>query len=219
MEACPSYKPWHDKQTHQTFLKGDSGKCLHYYFYFVDRELGLCYLRVPTWAPFRLQFYFNGHNALCAALGKRKIEASMLDNAFARLGDWDKAQKLADAVDVKKLHRKLADIFNVVRSRSNGPRGDSSRYSPAKVLGSARPRFSVKTMSVALSVNEPFSSVPPAKATEPSSRRTEDGSPPSAIFGPRSSVVCSPSCGLAVTFFKTMLFFASVTVPRTSCSG
>jgi hypothetical protein len=31
-------------------------KCLHYCFYFIDEEFGLCYLRVPTWAPFRLQF-------------------------------------------------------------------------------------------------------------------------------------------------------------------
>ena len=35
MEACDAYKPWHDKQTHKTFVKRDSGKCLHYYFYFM----------------------------------------------------------------------------------------------------------------------------------------------------------------------------------------
>ena len=61
METCPTYKPWHDKPTHQTYLKPDTGKCLHYYFYFIDEQLGLCYLRVPTWCPFRLPFYFNGH--------------------------------------------------------------------------------------------------------------------------------------------------------------
>ena len=60
MEACDAYKPWHDKQTHKTFMRPDSGKCLHYYFYFMDAKLGLIYLRVPTWAPFRLQFYCNG---------------------------------------------------------------------------------------------------------------------------------------------------------------
>jgi hypothetical protein len=27
MEACDSYKPWHDKRTHRTFLRPDSGKC------------------------------------------------------------------------------------------------------------------------------------------------------------------------------------------------
>jgi len=68
MEPCPSYQPWHDKRTHQTYLKGKEAKCLHYYFYFIHPDLGLCYLRVPTWAPFRLQFYFNGHNALARAL-------------------------------------------------------------------------------------------------------------------------------------------------------
>ena len=45
MEPCPSYKPWHDKKTHKTFLKPTDGKCLHYYFYFILEDLGLCYLR------------------------------------------------------------------------------------------------------------------------------------------------------------------------------
>ena len=35
MESCMTYKPWHDKQTGNTFLKYDSSKCLHYYFYFI----------------------------------------------------------------------------------------------------------------------------------------------------------------------------------------
>jgi hypothetical protein len=65
MEPCPSYKPWHNKKTHQTYLKYTDGKCLHYYFYFIDDDLGLCYVRVPTWCPFRLQIYFNGHVKIC----------------------------------------------------------------------------------------------------------------------------------------------------------
>ena len=78
MEACPSYRPWYDKQTGKTFLKPTSGKCLHYYFYFIDKDLGLCYLRVPTWCPFRLQFYFNGHNwlALNQALSHQRSAIS-----------------------------------------------------------------------------------------------------------------------------------------------
>ena len=50
MEACDSYRPWHDKATGKTFVRPDSGKCLHYYFYFIDAAFGLVYLRVPTWA-------------------------------------------------------------------------------------------------------------------------------------------------------------------------
>lgn len=107
MESCASYKPWHDKRTGQTFLKPDSGKCLHYYFYFIDPALGLCYLRVPTWAPFRLQFYCNGHNLLATKLAERGIGYQLMDNAFVEIADFARAQKLADELHVRMLHRAL----------------------------------------------------------------------------------------------------------------
>lgn len=107
METCASYKPWHDKQTHRTFLKPDSGKCLHYDFYFIDEEFGLCYLRVPTWCPFRLQFYFNGHNLLASKLAKARIGYRLIDNAFSQISDYETAQKLAGEFTIAGLHRAL----------------------------------------------------------------------------------------------------------------
>jgi len=107
MEGCPTYKPWHDKKTHHTFLKYAKAQCLHYYFYFIDPELGLCYLRVPTWAPFRLQFYFNGHNALAAMLAKKGVGYRLLDNAFVQCDDWNVAQLLADRIKPNKIKRIL----------------------------------------------------------------------------------------------------------------
>jgi hypothetical protein len=107
MEACDAYKPWHDKQTHKTYLRPDSGKCLHYYFYFMDAGLGLIYLRVPTWAPFRLQFYCNGHSWLARQLTAAGIGFTMADNAFVRIDDWQRAQELADAFSPDLLHRVL----------------------------------------------------------------------------------------------------------------
>ena len=57
------------RQIHRrTGVKSKSGKCLHYYFYFLDPELGLTYVRVPTWAPYRLRVYFNGHHWLASRL-------------------------------------------------------------------------------------------------------------------------------------------------------
>ena len=114
MESCGSYKPWHDKQSGKTFLKPDSGRCLHYYFYFIDPELGLCYLRVPTWCPFRLQFYFNGHNQLAAKLRERGLGYQLLDNAFVDIDDWELAQKMSDDWRVGDLHKALdrfAEMF------------------------------------------------------------------------------------------------------------
>jgi hypothetical protein len=45
MESKPSCQPWHDKATGKTYLRGDTGKCLPYYFCFIDEVLCLCYLR------------------------------------------------------------------------------------------------------------------------------------------------------------------------------
>lgn len=36
IELCSSYRPWHDKRTGMTYLRGDGGKCVYYYFYFID---------------------------------------------------------------------------------------------------------------------------------------------------------------------------------------
>ncbi len=107
MEACTAYMPWHDKQTHKTFVKTKQGKCLHYYFYFIDEELGLCYLRVPTWCPFRLQFYCNGHNWLASHLRRHGIGYVQHDNAFLEIDDFERANELAAALDVAHLHAKL----------------------------------------------------------------------------------------------------------------
>ena len=104
MEACDAYQPWHDKRTHRTFLRPDSGKCLHYYFYFIDAELGLIYLRVPTWCPFRLQFYCNSHNWLARRLAAAGIGFTMADNVFAKPDDWPRAQALADTLSPDALH-------------------------------------------------------------------------------------------------------------------
>jgi hypothetical protein len=110
LEPCTTYQPWFNKQTKQAYLRPDDGKCLHYYFYFIDEELGLCYVRVPTWCPFRLQFYGNGHNWLARQLDRKKIRYTLLDNAFLAIEDWAAAQKLADSWDASFLHRKL-DAF------------------------------------------------------------------------------------------------------------
>lgn len=110
MESCSTYKPWYDKTTGKTSLHGGEGRCLHYYFYFVDSELGLCYLRVPTWAPFRLQFYFNGHNLLARQLSQEGIGYRLVDNLFVEIEDFSRAQELADSLRTETLHRILDRI-------------------------------------------------------------------------------------------------------------
>ena len=107
MESCPSFKPWYDKASGKTSLRATEAKCLHYYFYFIDKDWGLCYLRIPTWAPFRLQFYFNGHNWLARRLQKAGVGYRLVDNVFLEIEDFATAQGLADGLRVEELHRRL----------------------------------------------------------------------------------------------------------------
>ncbi len=105
-------------------LIAEPGHCLHYYFYFIDELLGLCYLRVPTWAPFQLQFYFNGHNLLANQLSKAAIEFQQEGNVFVNIADFDRAQKKADQLPIRTL-RKLLKKYTlqfcpVIRHFSSG---------------------------------------------------------------------------------------------------
>jgi hypothetical protein len=122
MEACGSYRPWHDKQSGKTFLKGSQSKCLHYYFYFIDPYLGYGYVRVPTWCPFKLQVYINGHHILANELDKQGMNYSMIDNTFDYIEDYSKAQEICDNIDIKKIHERLdylAKIYCPVYSSFN----------------------------------------------------------------------------------------------------
>ena len=79
----------------------------------MDEDLGLCYLRVPTWCPFRLQFYFNGHAWLAAKLKEKTIRFEMMDNAFAHIADYKVANQLANELDADSLHQRLNALANL----------------------------------------------------------------------------------------------------------
>jgi hypothetical protein len=107
MEACSCYEYRYDKPSGRSFLSGRTAKCQHYYVYLLHEEFGLCYLRIPTWCPFRLQFYCNGHAWLAHRLQEEGIGFTLLDNAFVNIADWERAQALADAFPIERLHREL----------------------------------------------------------------------------------------------------------------
>ena len=110
MESCTTFKPWHDKTTGQTGVKLAPGKCATYYFYLIDEELGLMYVRVPTWLPCRLQIYFNAHHWLAQQLRQAGIAFRMEDNAFVEIADWPRAQELAESFQVARWERKFHEM-------------------------------------------------------------------------------------------------------------
>jgi hypothetical protein len=107
MERCGTYRPRFNRERGHMELRPDEGRCLHYYFYVIDELLGLIYFRVPTWAPFRAQVYFNGHNWLANQLRAQGQTVRTEDNAIVSVSDWATAQKVADAFDVTALQERL----------------------------------------------------------------------------------------------------------------
>ena len=107
MERCSCFKVGKNYKTGFLQLQWSIGKCLHYYIYFIDEEFGLCYMRIPTWAPCRLQVYLNGHNWLARQMQKAGIDFSELDNCFVDISDYEKAQEIADSFDPQRLHECL----------------------------------------------------------------------------------------------------------------
>ena len=53
LERCDTYRI---QKGERWSLRPDSGKCLHYYFYFIDPQWGLGFVRLPTWARFECRF-------------------------------------------------------------------------------------------------------------------------------------------------------------------
>lgn len=107
MENCDGYKTSWDDTTYTGDVHFRSSKCLHYYVYFLDRYLGLCFLRIPTWLPCKLQVYFNGHDLLACKLRKNRIGYTLQDNVFTHISNFKKAQKLSDSIRAKDLHKWL----------------------------------------------------------------------------------------------------------------
>ena len=62
---------------------------------------------MPTWCPFRLQFYFNGHNRLATGLDKAGLEYELVDKPSVAIADFEKAQQLAEGLDARELHHML----------------------------------------------------------------------------------------------------------------
>lgn len=66
------------------------------YYYFLDAEFGLMYVRLQTWFPFTIQVYVNGHDWLARQMLHKRLGFVQRDNAFTQLDDPVQAQRLAD---------------------------------------------------------------------------------------------------------------------------
>ncbi len=114
VEPCLSYGLFRNRQQRTLDVQRLRRKCLHYYFYWLHPALGLCHLRLQTWAPFSVQVCLNGRERLARQLIAARIAHQKRDNCFVWIADVAVAQKLADA----QLETRWEDLLDGLRDQA-----------------------------------------------------------------------------------------------------
>jgi len=96
VEPCWSYQVVRNREKKQLELRGGPSKCLHLYFYFLDRVLGLMHLRLQTWFPFTIHLCLNGREWLSRQLDAKGISYVRRANCLVDVEDFAAAQRLLD---------------------------------------------------------------------------------------------------------------------------
>lgn len=115
VEPCVTYAVQRNRATKTIQVVPAQRKCLHLYFYFIDREFGLMHVRLQTWAPFTMQVCLNGREYLARCLKKAGIHFEQSDNCFRRIDDLPRAQTMLDRL----TQRRWGSFLNALARRVN----------------------------------------------------------------------------------------------------
>lgn len=107
VEPCQSYTVRRNRRMKQLELVLQERKCLHVYFYLLDREFGFMHVRLQTWFPFCIQVCVNGREWLAGRLDKAGIGYQKQDNCFVSLEDFGRAQGIFDAFRERQWFKTL----------------------------------------------------------------------------------------------------------------
>jgi hypothetical protein len=109
VEPCMSFAIRRDHGGAFRFVSQER-KCLHLYFYYLDREFGLMHVRLMTWLPFAIQVCLNGREYLARRMEAAGIVFEQRDNCFVRIDDLPRAQKMMDELIDRKWERFLGAL-------------------------------------------------------------------------------------------------------------
>jgi hypothetical protein len=109
VEPCMSFSIRRNEQGSFRFMSQER-KCLHLYFYYLDRQFGLMHVRLMTWLPFGIQVCLNGREYLARRMDGAGIGYEQRDNCFARIDDLPRAQVMMDELITRKWERLLGAL-------------------------------------------------------------------------------------------------------------
>jgi len=123
VEPCTTYAVQRDRASRTIRVVSAQRKCVHLYFYFVDREFGLMHVRLQTWVPFNLQVCVNGREYLAGCMHKAGMRFEQRDNCFVRIDDLSRAQQMLDRLTKRRWQNflnRLARRVNPLLDRTYG---------------------------------------------------------------------------------------------------
>jgi hypothetical protein len=85
-----------------------------YYFYILDRDFGLCFIKFSSYPPFNVRVWLNGHEWAKRQLDHRGIAYEDLDNGFLSCADPARLQRTCDSLrpeDIDAFFRKWLRIL------------------------------------------------------------------------------------------------------------
>ena len=115
VEPCGTFTVRGNRETQRLEVVRENRKCLHFYFYYLDREFGFMHVRLQSWFPFTLQVYINGREWLARQLDQRGIAYQRYDNKLTQLADLGTAQALCE----KFAHRQWPRILDALARAVN----------------------------------------------------------------------------------------------------
>lgn len=119
VECCWSYEVGPNRAEKKLELRGKPSKCLHYYHYFMDPEVGLTYVRLQTWFPFTVHMGMNGREWLARQMDKIGLAYRRRDNCFTWIEDWQRAQQLMN----EQLRTDWPGLLNRLLGQANSALG------------------------------------------------------------------------------------------------
>jgi hypothetical protein len=107
LEMRTSFDVEGNHRTHRLEVTRRRRKCIHLYFYYLDREFGLMHARLQTWFPFQIQVYVNGREWLARQLDAKGIASQRYENTLLQIADLAVARRLCERLARRKWLRFL----------------------------------------------------------------------------------------------------------------
>jgi len=116
VEPCQIVQVRGNKETKKLEPRIESGKCMHYYHYYLDADYGLRYTRLQSWFPFTMHVGLNGRDWLAQQMTKAGLAYHQKDNSFTWVQDWEAAQCLLD--QQRKINERYAEALATVEDKT-----------------------------------------------------------------------------------------------------